>query len=144
MKVIFLKDIPKQGKKDEIKEIGDGYARNFLIPQKLAIPATPEAVQKLKDKMMVTETKNVFQKAKNETILKEVDGREISIKANTNNKGILFKAITLKDVLPLLSKITNLELNENMFTPFHIKNLGEHEGIIQLDGKTKKFKIIVE
>ncbi len=144
MKIIFLKDVPKQGKKDEIKDIGEGYARNFLIPQKLAIPATPEAVQKLKDRIMSNQTKDVFLKAKNETILKEVEGKEIVIKTSTNNKGVLFKAVTIKDVLPILSKETNLELNENMFTPFHIKNLGEHVGEINLLGKTKKFKIIVE
>lgn len=144
MKVIFLKDVPKQGKKDEIKDVGEGYARNFLIPQKLVIPADPASIQKLKDRLIANETKNIFQKAKNETILKEVEGKAVVIKSNANDKGILFKAVTIKDVLPLLSKLTNLELTENMFTPFHFKNLGDHEGVINLDNKTKKFKITIE
>ena len=138
MKVIFLKDVPKQGRKDEIKEINDGYARNFLLPQKLAITATPEAIQKVKDRLMANDTKHAFESAKNETILREIEGKTISFTESANEKGILFKAVTSKEIAAKFSKELNLDIHPDMFTNLHLKTVGSHEIGIHIAGKTQK------
>ncbi len=143
MRVIFLKDVPKLGKKDDVKDMNDGYVRNFLLPQKLVEPATPLAMEKLNQRKAARDTATAFESAKTETILKALGNSSITISSSANNKGILFKAINAKDIAPLFSKETNLDIPESIFKDVHIKSVGEHMIDFTINGKSGKCKVII-
>lgn len=143
MRVIFIKDAPKIGKKDEIKDINDGYVRNFLLPQKLVEIATPEALAKLNKKLGDKKAGQDAEDIRNKLLIDSLDNKEITIKAKANDKNALFKSITGKDIVNNIKsdlKIVTVEaiLENNL----HIKSigsydlsikLGRHKGIIKLN-----------
>lgn len=143
MKVIFLKDVPKLGKKDDVKEMNEGYVRNFLLPQRLVEIATTSSLSKLRDRKVARDTAEAFESAKNETILKSLSNCVISIASSANEKGVLFKAINAKDIAPLLTEKTGLPISESLFKDVHIKNLGEHDLPFTISGKTGVCKVII-
>lgn len=141
MKVIFLKDVPKLGKRDDIKEVGDGYAMNFLLPQKIVEIATPNALKKLEERKGKLASEQAFSNARFEAIAKALAGAVIIIPAPANEKGSLFKAVTTKDVIPLFEKIINMPLSESYFENIHLKTLGDH--IIEANINNKKVSCTV-
>lgn len=143
MKIIFLKDVPKLGKKDELKNMNDGYVRNFLLPQKLVEEATPKAMQKLQERLNNKATEKAFVNARLETIYKNLSGKTVDISALANEKGVLFKAITVKDILPLFEKSCGLDLEESYFNDVHIKTVGEHKLKAQIGDKTANVTLVV-
>jgi large subunit ribosomal protein L9 len=98
MKVIFLKDVSRVGRKNEIKDIADGYAQNFLIPIGLAIRATDSAVLNLKKQ---NEALVVEKKIQSDLLRKNIEAlssSHITIEAKANEKGHLFKSVSARDV----------------------------------------------
>ena len=102
MKVIFLQDVKKVGQKDEVKEMNDGYVRNFLIPQKFAVEATPSALANLEKKLK--EKASGIEKGTKEfrDTVERLEGFVLHIKKKANVEGHLFSSVTLKDVLGAL------------------------------------------
>lgn len=128
MKVIFLKDVPKLGKRDDIKEMNDGYARNFLFPQKLAEMATPEALAKLKKKLSDRQAGNDADDVRNKLCIDSLDGSDITILAKANEKDALFKSITVKDIVSAVKTQLKVSITESMLeSGLHIKNLGQSQ-----------------
>lgn len=128
MKVIFLKDVPKLGKRDDIKEMNDGYARNFLFPQKLAEMATPEALAKLKKKLSDRQAGNDADDVRNKLCIDSLDGSDIKILAKANEKDALFKSITVKDIVSAVKTQLKVNITESMLeSGLHIKNLGQSQ-----------------
>lgn len=126
MKIVLLKDVPKIGKKYEIKNVSDGYARNFLIPKNLAELATEEKITKLE------QLKNSLQKEKQEKIndfkkiIEKIHEAKITFYLKSDEKGSVFGAITENDIS---NKLKNYGLNlkpEQIVIPKHLKILGEH------------------
>jgi large subunit ribosomal protein L9 len=141
MKVIFIKDTPKLGKKGDIKEMADGYARNYLFPNKIAVEATPSEMKKLAEHKANLATNKAFEIAKFETIAKEIQEQNIEIAESANDKGILFKAVTGKDIATILRKKVNLPIEDSFFTGTHIKNTGEHTINATIGSKNIKLQI---
>jgi large subunit ribosomal protein L9 len=145
MKVIFLKDVPK-GKRGEIKEVADGYARNFLFPKGMALPATPSATKEAKlllDKKVEHQTRQQEEQSK---VAQELEGKELQFKAKAGAKGRLHGAITSADIAEELSRVTGLEIDKKrveMDEPLH--QLGDYEIVINLGtGSVAKIKVIIE
>ncbi len=145
MKVILLKDVPKIGKKYDIKEVNDGYAANFLIPKKFAEPATAKQVSKIN---LIKETARMQQEIHVSLLKKnlaDVSGKIVTIKALANDKGNLFKAIHQKDIVGQLKKIHQIDLApEALALPTPIKDLGAHEIQVSIEGHKGEFTLIVE
>ncbi len=144
MKIILLNDINSLGKKGDIKEVADGYARNFLLPQKLAEVATELAVKKIETiKKKITEG-NKKDLEKNEKLASELDGREVLIKAKEKN-GKIFGSIGAKEIAKELKK-QKLEVGEKaIMLNEPIKDIGEKEVLVQLDhGIEANIKVIAE
>jgi large subunit ribosomal protein L9 len=151
MRVIFLKDVPRIGKKNDIKELNDGYAVNFLFPQKLAIPATPEAirmVEKNKEKIIIEREVEENILLKN---LESIKNKTVKIKAKADEKGHLFKAIHAKELAEALNKDHQAEINEKFIVlEKPIKEIGEFEIPIKIKllssqkERSSSFKLIVE
>lgn len=98
MKVIFLKDVPKAGHKYEVKEVADGYARNFLLPQGLAEAATEARAKALESARVAAESARAEEAAKRADFLKTLEGTTVTITALADTEGHLFKKIREADV----------------------------------------------
>ena len=131
-KVLFLKaGVKNVGKKGQIKNVPDGYARNFLLARKLAAIATPASVTHLKQeddkkKLQTSLEKQVVQKLAN-----DIDGKRIIIKARAKD-GKLFGSITAKEIALEIKKLGVL-IPEKAIAAEHIKDLGEKKVTISLD-----------
>ena len=145
MKVIFLQNVKKKGLKGEIKDINEGYARNFLIPGKLAIEATPEAIRKIES---LNKGKEDHQKTEDERveklILKLMEEGSINMKVKANEKGNLFKKTTNKDIANFIEKKTGVNIPESYIKTSEIKELGEYKIMIGNRGIEENFNLKVE
>lgn len=145
MKVIFLQNVKKKGLKGEVKDINEGYARNFLIPGKFAIEATPEALRKIES---LTKGKKEHEKSEDEKvqnlILKLMEKGSVTMKIKANEKGSLFKKITNKDVSSFIQKETGISIPESYVKSPEIKELGQYEISVGNRGIEEKFSLKLE
>ena len=134
MKVILIKDVARLGRKSEIKEVPSGHAVNFLIPRKMAIPATPENLKRITE---VTK-KNVEQKQNDlesfKEALKGLSTRTVTYATDANEKGSLFKGINVDDISGALEK-EGFTIHKNHIMLDHpIKEIGIHEVVLRNGG----------
>jgi len=97
MKVILLKDVEKLGREGEIKEVAEGYARNFLLPQNFAKPATDQAIQEVELKKEKKTKSDQLELAEAQKIAEQLDGRELFIKVK-EKEGKLFGSVNEKTI----------------------------------------------
>ena len=145
MKIILLKDVPKVGRRYDIKEVSEGYALNMLIPRGLAQVATPQMVQKIE----AEKAKDLAQKQiQNELLLKNLEiikGTTISFKEKANDKGHLFAGLTKETINEELKKQTKFNIDsESIKLDKPIKEVGEHKIQIEVLGKKAEFTLVVE
>ncbi|MEK7088905.1 MAG: 50S ribosomal protein L9 [Patescibacteria group bacterium] len=145
MKIIFLQDVPRIGKKYDIKEVNDGYAMNFLFPKKWATMATPKAIaeiEKHKKEIVIEREVQEDLLMKN---LEEIKDKTITIKAKADEKGHLFSAIHEKMIVEVMEKEYHAQINEKFIVlEKQIKEIGEFEIPIVVKNKKSSFKLIVE
>jgi large subunit ribosomal protein L9 len=144
MKVILKKDIKNIGKEGDIKEVSDGYARNFLLPKKLALPATESAMKQATDaKLKKLETEKIEQEKTNE-LARIISGKKIIIRAK-EKKGKLFGSITAKNIAQELKK-EKIEISEkSIIIKNPLKKIGEYEIKINLDyGISSSFLLLIK
>lgn len=103
MKVILQQDVKSQGKKGQLIEVSDGYARNFLLPKKLAVPATAENVNTMRQQEKARKAQEAAEKAEAEATAKKLEGLTVKIAAKAGEGGRLFGAVTAKEVSEALS-----------------------------------------
>jgi len=130
MKVILLKNFKNIGKVGEIKEVSDGYANNFLFPAKISKKATPENIRKIDEmnKKKNEKEKEIIEKYRK--MAKELNGKELIIKAKAKN-GKLFGSIGKKEILQNLKK-SGYDIEENSISVNSIREIGTKEIIINL------------
>ncbi len=145
MRVIFLKDIPRVGKKYAIKEVNDGYAMNFLLPRRLAQTATPKAVAELEMKKKEIAIEREVQESLLFKNLEEIKGKAITIKGKANELGHLFSAIHKKEIIEAMKEQNHADIGEEFIVlEKPIKAVGEFEILISVKGKKSSFKLVVE
>lgn len=142
MKVIFLQSVPNVAKTGDVKEVADGYARNLLIPKKLALKATPDAMKvaaaqiKAKARLMEEALKTASQ----------LEGKAITLKAKAGEQGRLHGAITNADIAEEIKKATGLDIDKRkveLNEPIH--GLGVYEINIRPAGEAvAKITVTVE
>ena len=98
MKVILLQDIKGVGKKDEVIQASDGYARNFLLPRKMAVEANAENMTKLKGKKDSQNHKKELEKEEAQKIQKKLEGILLKIKVKAGENGKVFGGVTAKEI----------------------------------------------
>lgn len=103
MKVILQQDVKGQGKKGQLVEVSDGYARNFLLPKKLAVPATAENVNTMKQQEKARLAQQAAEKAVAQALAKKLEGLSVTISAKAGEGGRLFGAVTAKEISEALS-----------------------------------------
>ncbi len=104
MRVILQQDVKKVGSKGEVKDVADGYARNYLIPKGLAIEATPKALKELETRKQVMARKEKEELEKVQVFKKKIEHKQITIKAKAGEGGKLFGSVTSKDIAEGLEK----------------------------------------
>jgi large subunit ribosomal protein L9 len=145
MRIIFLADIPRVGKRHDVKEVNDGYAMNFLLPRKLAVTATPKAVAELETRKKEIVIEREVQENLLLKNLEEIKSKTITIKSKANEHGHLFSAIHKKEIIEALRAQLHAEIGEEfIILEKPIKEVGEHEIPISIKGKKSSFKLVVE
>ena len=126
MRVIFIHDAKNLGKKGEVKEVANGYAINFLLPQKIAIIATPEEILKMETKKQKQEKNQKEKNQKAEELKKKIQGIKIEIKSKANEKGALFAALDKEEIAKTLSEKINEKIKfDQIILEEPIKKIGE-------------------
>ncbi len=131
MKVIFLADVKGSGKKGEIKEVSDGFARNFLFKGNLAKPATPGAVneQKAIAARKLKEAEMELKSFQNEAA--RLDGQEVQVVEKATPDGKLYAAVTGTKLSEAIKKQIGVDVDpKHVVTPKPIKQLGEHQFVV--------------
>lgn len=113
MKVILLQDVKGQGKKGEMKEVSDGYARNYLIPRNLAAQATADNLNALKIKEKAAAAKAAKEKAIAEENAKKLEGVQVIIRAKSGGSGKLFGAVTSAEIAAALKEQFDIDIEKN-------------------------------
>ncbi len=145
MQVIFLKDVPRVGKRHDIKEVNGGYAMNFLFPQKLAEAATPKALLELQMRRDKITVEKEVQEDLLEKNLDEIKGKVVHLKAKADEKGHLFKGVHTKEIAEALMNEHRASIGEDFIVlDKPIKQTGEFDIPISIKGKKSSFKLVIE
>ena len=128
MKVILQQDVRGQGKKGQMIEVAEGYARNFLLPRKLAVPATADAVNTMKLKEKAKKAEYARLKAEAEAIVEKLKNSPVKVTARAGANGKLFGAVTSKEVSDALQAQYGIELaKQKIVMDEPIKAYGNYE-----------------
>ena len=129
MKVILQQDVKGQGKKGQMVDVADGFARNFLLPRKLAMPASTENVTVMNQQEKARLRKLEADKAAAKAIATKLEGVLVTIKARSGGAGgKLFGAVTSKEISESLREQHGIELEKNKIVQEeHIKTFGSYE-----------------
>ena len=112
MKVILLCDVKGQGKKDQIVDVSDGYARNFLFPQKKAIPADTKATSELKSKEEAKQYRISEDRKAAKALADRIKEISVDIVMGHGQDGRLYGSVTSKDIATELSKLLGVEIDK--------------------------------
>ena len=104
MKVVLLKDVKNVGKRDDILTVSDGYARNFLFPQRLAAEATPGALKEIQRKRAAQDAREAEELAAAKQKAESLKGKVISLEVKCGEKGRLYGSVTSAEVAEALEK----------------------------------------
>lgn len=132
MKVVLLADVKGKGKKGELCNVSDGYARNFLFPKKLAVEADNAALNELKNReeAIAHHKKEELDQAKE--IAAKLDGKTVSITAKAGAGGKLFGSVTSKEIAAEIKNSLGIEVDRKKMIVADIKNFGEYTAEIKL------------
>ncbi len=146
MQVILTQDVKGQGKKGQMVNVSDGYARNFLFPKKLAEPATKSNINVLKGKQESLEYKKKVELEEANAIADKMKDIKVMLKAKAGDNGKLFGSVTSKDVAEALTSQHHIKLDKKKFVmPDGIKSLGTTIVDVKIyTGVVGKLSVVVE
>jgi len=132
MKVLLIKDVYKLGRAGDAKRVADGYGRNFLIPQGLAVLATPGALkQSEKIRQKAAEQRTILNEEMG-VVAEHLKGLELSFAARAGETGKLYGSITSQEIVDAIQKKTGYALKRQQLDMQPLRNLGEHKVHIRL------------
>ena len=133
MKVILTQDVKGKGKKGQMIEVSDGYARNFMLPRKMAIEATPDAVNTMKMNDKATQERIAREKAEALEISKTIRGLTVVVKAKGGGAGRLFGSITNQEIADALKAQSGINLDKRKIVLADtIKSVGTYTATCKL------------
>ena len=128
MKVILQQDVKGQGKKGQLVEVSDGYARNFLLPRKLAVEATADAMNTMKLQDKAKKAREAQEKAQAQAIAEQLKTSVVKLTARAGTGGRLFGAVTTKEIADGLKEQFNIDINKSKIVQEEpIKSFGTYE-----------------
>lgn len=144
MKVILLVDVKKVGQRGALVTVADGYAMNVLIPQKKAVPATPENLKRHEKGVAEAKGRADESAARARELLAEIDGKTLTIEVKAGPTGTLFKSIHASDIVAEIKKQWGIELPESALTLDHpIKQKGTYPVPLLLQGAKARLELFI-
>ncbi|GAA0726537.1 50S ribosomal protein L9 [Clostridium malenominatum] len=145
MKVILLSDVKALGKKGDVVNASDGYARNFLFPKKLAIEATEGSMHILNNKKEAERRQKLAEIEAAQKVANEIKGKEVTLKVKSGENGRLFGSITGKDISEELKKSYKLDIDKKKIVVDVIRQLGTYEVEVKIYPEiSTKIKVVVQ
>jgi large subunit ribosomal protein L9 len=145
MKVILLQDVPKIGRKYEVKNVSDGHAINFLMPKGLAELATEKGLKKIE---VMKQAHDADVKVQTDLLVKNLDAINsavVTLKEKANEKGHLFAGIHKAELVPALKEQTRLDISPDFIVlDKPLKEIGEHTVSVEVGDKKAAFKVVIE
>lgn len=132
MKVMLLKDVYKLGRAGDIKKVADGYGRNFLIPQGLAVLATAGALKQAERVRKQAEVRRAELNSELKGLADQIKGVVVTFGAKAGETGKLYGSITTQDVAAAISEQTRFEVKKQQIDMQPIRNLGEFTAHVRL------------
>ena len=127
MKVILLQDVKGKGKKGQMLEVSDGYARNFMLPRKLAIEATPDAINTMRMTDKANQERIAREKAEALAVAKQLRELTLVVTAKGGGAGRLFGSVTNQEIADALAKKAGIKLDKRKIVISDaIKNVGTY------------------
>ena len=124
MKVVLLQDVKSLGKKGELVNVSDGYARNFLFPRKLAGEANSQAMSELKNRENAEKHRLAVELENSKKFAESLEGKTVKITAKAGANGKLFGSVTTKDIAEAISKQFSVDVDRHKIICDDIKNCG--------------------
>ena len=138
MRVVFLDDVDGAGRAGEIKNVADGYARNFLLPRKLAAPATTTTVQQAESKAKAIAREEEKRDSAAQAIADKISASSIVIKARVGEEGRLFGSVTASDIADAINERGGSSVeHRQVLLDQPIKQSGSHEVVVTLTRNVK-------
>lgn len=132
MKVILQQDVKGKGKKGEMIDVAEGYARNYLLPRKLAIPATPDAINTMNIKEAARRKEEAANRAAAVERAEKLRGKTVKVSAKGGAGGKLFGAVTGKEISEALQAQFGVEISKQQLVLEPIKTFGTHTVRVKL------------
>jgi large subunit ribosomal protein L9 len=132
MKVLLIKDVFKLGRAGDIKKVADGYGRNFLLPQKLALLATQGAIKSAEQIRLKATEKRVLLNEEMSVVAKVLEKVQLSFGARAGETGKLYGSITSQEVVNIIQQKTGINLKRQQLDMQPLRSLGEHTIRIRL------------
>jgi len=144
MKVLLCQDVEKLGWLGDIVEVKEGFARNYLLPQRVAIAATEANVKSLAEEKARRAEQRVLEQKRFEAAIKAVDGAQVIISAKTNEQGHLFGSVSAHDIAENL-RTQGFEVRDDVVRlPEHIKEIGTYDVTLKYaTDATASVKVVV-
>lgn len=128
MKVLLIQNVKNLGKEGEIKEVADGYARNYLIPQGLAREATTTLLKETQERKVKEQKQKDKEKIQAQEFREKLDGKAITIKAKTGGGDKLFGAVTAREIAEVLKQEMKVDIDKKKIDLAEpIKHLGQYQ-----------------
>ena len=146
MKVILTQDVKGQGKKDQVINVSDGYARNFLFPKKLAVPADSTALNDVKNKEAAKQHKIEVERQEAKDIAKKLESITVTFIYAAGPDKKLYGSVTTKDISEALAKTYKIDIDKRKITlRENIKSFGNFTADVKLySDVTGKINILVK
>lgn len=133
MKLILQADVKGQGKKGDVIDVSDGYARNYLLPRKLAVEATPDALNAVKTREKAQKAAEEREKERLAQVSKEMESKVTRISAKAGSHGKLFGSVTSKEIAEELKKQHDIDIDRRKIVLDEpIKQYGNYEIPVKL------------
>lgn len=127
MKVILLQDVRGKGKKGQMLEVSDGYARNYMLPRKIAVEATPDAINTMKMNDKATQDRIAREKAEAMEVSRKLRGMTLTVTAKGGGAGRLFGSVTNQEIADALAQEAGIKLDKRKIVIAEpIKNVGTY------------------
>lgn len=146
MKIVLRQDVPKVGEAGTIQTVSNGYARNYLIPQGLAVVATDGEIKMAQHNQAVKDRKVARQEEQLRSLADKIQGQRLSFTARAGDQGRLFGSITAADVATALQAVVNEEIDRRrVVLDEPLRQIGEHTVTVHLVGKLRpQVTVVIE
>lgn len=147
MQVILLQDLYKHGVAGEVVKVADGFARNYLIPRKMAVQATPSALRRTETVRENVEARKAQYNNMLNDLARQIDGVELIFGRRAASTGKLFGSVTTQEIADELDRVTSVDINRRRISQQSLREVGTHQVAVRLGNElspTLKISIVPE